>query len=273
MTNLGANDCSALKASDVGLSLSEAEASIAAPFTSKNFEIECVVTLMREGRAALVTSFSCFKYMAMYSFIQFMSVTMLYNVGSNLGDLQFLYVDLILILPLAITMAHNGAWEYLHSKKPTANLLSGKVLTSLFGQVIIQFIFQLVLYVSIKKLPFYKLPETDPETEKVDCFENTVLFINSSFQYIILAFVYSIGPPYRAPISQNTSFIMTVMILLLLTTLLSMGIWKGLNSVMALVELPFWFKIGLILYSLLNFGISWIGERFIFPILTKRMRQ
>jgi len=31
----GANDCSALKAADAGLSLSDSEASIAAPFTSK----------------------------------------------------------------------------------------------------------------------------------------------------------------------------------------------------------------------------------------------
>jgi cation-transporting ATPase 13A2 len=31
----GANDCGALKAADVGISLSEAEASIAAPFTSQ----------------------------------------------------------------------------------------------------------------------------------------------------------------------------------------------------------------------------------------------
>jgi len=31
----GANDCIALKAADAGISLSEAEASIAAPFTSK----------------------------------------------------------------------------------------------------------------------------------------------------------------------------------------------------------------------------------------------
>lgn len=31
----GANDCGALKVADVGVSLSEAEASIAAPFTSK----------------------------------------------------------------------------------------------------------------------------------------------------------------------------------------------------------------------------------------------
>lgn len=59
----GANDCGALKAADVGLSLSEAEASVAAPFTSRSPDISCVLEVVKEGRAALVTSFSCFKYM------------------------------------------------------------------------------------------------------------------------------------------------------------------------------------------------------------------
>ena len=59
----GANDCAALKAADVGLSLSEAEASVAAPFTSRTPDISCVIEVLKEGRAALVTSFSCFKYM------------------------------------------------------------------------------------------------------------------------------------------------------------------------------------------------------------------
>jgi cation-transporting ATPase 13A2 len=59
----GANDCAALKAADVGISLSEAEASVAAPFTSNTPDISCVLEVIREGRAALVTSFSCFKYM------------------------------------------------------------------------------------------------------------------------------------------------------------------------------------------------------------------
>lgn len=65
----GANDCSALKTANIGISLSEAEASIAAPFTSKIPDISCVDILLREGRGALVTSFSCFKYMALYSMI------------------------------------------------------------------------------------------------------------------------------------------------------------------------------------------------------------
>lgn len=84
----GANDCGALKAADVGISLSEAEASVAAPFTSRVFDISCVPEVIREGRAALVTSFSCFKYMSLYSAIQFTSVSFLYASGSNLGDFQ-----------------------------------------------------------------------------------------------------------------------------------------------------------------------------------------
>ena len=59
----GANDCAALKAADVGISLSEAEASVAAPFTASTPDIGCVIEVIKEGRAALVTSFSCFKYM------------------------------------------------------------------------------------------------------------------------------------------------------------------------------------------------------------------
>ena len=53
----GANDCGALKQADVGISLSEAEASIAAPFTSSIQNISCVVDLLREGRCAMTTSF------------------------------------------------------------------------------------------------------------------------------------------------------------------------------------------------------------------------
>ncbi|XP_013404305.1 probable cation-transporting ATPase 13A3, partial [Lingula anatina] len=43
----GANDCGALKTAHAGISLSEAEASVASPFTSKTPNIECVPTVIR----------------------------------------------------------------------------------------------------------------------------------------------------------------------------------------------------------------------------------
>lgn len=138
----------ALKRAHSGISLSELEASVASPFTSRTPNISCVpnlirsvflftcwsinelnciknkyligwicslanihsVTLLfkcfeelnllfreqffspvmllrhsllcfcREGRAALITSFCVFKFMALYSIIQYISVTLLYSV-------------------------------------------------------------------------------------------------------------------------------------------------------------------------------------------------
>ena len=49
----GANDCGALKAANAGISLSEAEASVASPFTSKTPDISCVPILIRESRSEL----------------------------------------------------------------------------------------------------------------------------------------------------------------------------------------------------------------------------
>uniref|UniRef100_A0A8C4Q985 Cation-transporting ATPase n=1 Tax=Eptatretus burgeri TaxID=7764 RepID=A0A8C4Q985_EPTBU len=77
----GANDCGALRIADVGVSLSDAEASVASPFTAATGDISCMTSLIREGRVALVTSLSVFKFMATYSIIQFVSVLILYTVS------------------------------------------------------------------------------------------------------------------------------------------------------------------------------------------------
>lgn len=54
---------------------------VAAPFTSREQNIRCVKLLALEGRCALSTSFAIFKYMALYSLIQFFSILILYNVS------------------------------------------------------------------------------------------------------------------------------------------------------------------------------------------------
>jgi cation-transporting ATPase 13A2 len=150
----GANDCGALKAADVGISLSEAEASVAAPFTSRSTDISCFLDVVREGRAALVTSFSCFKFMALYSLIQFTTVTLLYALASSLGDFQFLYIDLAIIIPIAVTMGRTGPFQRIHPKRPTANLVSKKVLTSLLGHILITSGLQAFVFVLVRSQPW-----------------------------------------------------------------------------------------------------------------------
>lgn len=56
--------------------------SVAAPFTSQIQNILCVKRLVMEGRCALSTSFAIFKYMSLYSLIQFISILILYRVST-----------------------------------------------------------------------------------------------------------------------------------------------------------------------------------------------
>lgn len=214
----GANDCGALKAADIGISLSEAEASVAAPFTSTRPDISCVIEVIKEGRAALVTSFSCFKYMALYSLIQFTSISILYGLASSLGDFQFLYIDLFIILPVAVAMARTRPYPSLHTKRPTANLVSKKVLVSMIGQVVICAGAQAFTFWFVRQQPWYERPIVNPDKLNVVNYENSALFLVSSFQYITVAGVFSVGPPYRLPIYTNPLLLASLTTLTALST-------------------------------------------------------
>ncbi|MCJ1247270.1 hypothetical protein MMC30_004484 [Trapelia coarctata] len=269
----GANDCCALKAADVGISLSEAEASVAAPFTSRVFDISCVPEVIREGRAALVTSFCCFKYMSLYSAIQFTSVSFLYASASNLADFQFLFIDLFLILPIAIFMGWTGAYPVLCRKKPTASLVSRKVLTPLLGQIVTCIIIQLIGFEFVQRQPWYIPPKLDKEKSNVENSQNTTLFLLSCFQYIFSGIVLSIGPPFRQSMTQNLPFVVTIVAALLFSAYMLFDPGARLSSFMQLTYLSMDFKIFIIILAIGGFLCAWIAERRVFLWLARLIGQ
>ncbi|CAJ0607439.1 unnamed protein product [Cylicocyclus nassatus] len=156
----GANDCAALKAA-AGISLSDAEASIAAPFTSKVADIRCVPTIISEGRAALVTSFGIFKYMAGYSLTQFVAVMLLYYISNFLTDGQFMYIDMFLITLLAVLFGNTAAYENLCPTPPPKRLLSVASICSVLGQLAIMGSTQLLVFLMTTTQPWF-VPYTAP---------------------------------------------------------------------------------------------------------------
>ena len=86
----GANDVGALKSALVGVSLCEAEASVAAPLTSKRQTIACMVTVVAEGRCSLDTSYLIFKFIIVYAFVQVFAVNLMYSFGGSVGNYQYL---------------------------------------------------------------------------------------------------------------------------------------------------------------------------------------
>ncbi|KAI0408156.1 hypothetical protein F4802DRAFT_605184 [Xylaria palmicola] len=267
----GANDCGALKAADVGISLSEAEASVAAPFTSRVFDIRCVPDVIREGRAALVTSFSCFKYMSLYSAIQFTSVSFLYASASNLGDFQFLFIDVLLILPIAIFMGWSGPYPVLNKKRPTANLVSRKVLTPLLGQMAICILIQAASFLIVQQQDWFIPPYVNPEKSNIKNSENTALFLVSCFEYIFIGVVFSAGRPFRQPMTQNYPFMTTIVLALAIVIYMVFTPAHWLRKLMQLTHISVSFKILLLILGVAFLVLAWIGENYVFQPLARAL--
>ncbi|XP_035032417.1 polyamine-transporting ATPase 13A3 isoform X1 [Hippoglossus stenolepis] len=282
----GANDCGALKRAHGGISLSELEASVASPFTSRTPNISCVPSLIREGRAALITSFCVFKFMALYSIIQYISVTLLYSILSNLGDFQFLFIDIAIILLIVFTMSLNPAWKELVPRRPPSGLISGSLLFSVLTQILICLGFQTVTFLWVQKQPWYTtwtpltdvcnmsshinmsdLNNTEVDDHNIQNFENTSLFYVSSFQYLIVAVVFSKGKPFRQPSYKNWPFVVSTLILYIFLLFIMFHPVKTIDEFLEILCVPFDWKVKLLLIIIVNAAVSVVVETFILDII------
>ncbi|XP_064186142.1 polyamine-transporting ATPase 13A3 isoform X1 [Anguilla rostrata] len=283
----GANDCGALKRAHSGISLSELEASVASPFTSRTPNISCVPNLIREGRAALITSFCVFKFMALYSIIQYISVTLLYSVLSNLGDFQFLFIDIAIILLIVFTMSLNPAWKELVSRRPPSGLISGPLLFSVLSQILICLGFQTLAFLWVRQQSWYEVwtpasdacnappndssaavhNETEPDEHNIQNYENTTLFYVSSFQYLIVAVVFSKGKPFRQPSYKNWPFVLSTLALYVFLLVILFNPVAGIDNFLEIVCVPMEWRLRMLLVVVGNAVVSVLVETFILDIV------
>ncbi|GLV46341.1 anne boleyn [Carabus blaptoides fortunei] len=225
----GANDCGALKAAHTGISLSEAESSVASPFTSKNSNIACVPNIIKEGRAALVTSFDLF-IISIFAFF------------------------------FGKTEAYSGK---LVKETPLSSLISLSPILSLFLQLLLVSAFQVAALKHVQAeewfVPFNASHRED--SENVACFENYTIFALSSFQYVILAIVFSKGKPYRQSIFSNYGLVVSAIGLTIFNAYLVLYPFDFLKNNFELILPPVWeFKLYILGYAIAHFVIATIIE-------------
>ncbi|NXH54190.1 AT134 ATPase, partial [Rhabdornis inornatus] len=284
----GANDCGALKVAHAGISLSEQEASVASPFTSRTPSIACVPELIREGRAALVTSFCMFKYMALYSTIQYLGVLLLYWQLNSFGNYQFLFQDLAITTVIGVTMSFTGAYPKLVPYRPPSQLISPPLLLSVVLNILFSLSMQIFGFVVVQEQPWYSktdihsacLPVNSHERnsssslalhgvrdgphEQTDngfkSYENTTVWLLSTINCLIVALVFSKGKPFRQPIYTNYVFILVLIGQLGICLFLMFADIDDLYSKMDLVCTPTTWRISMVVMLAVTLALSFFVE-------------
>ena len=207
----GANDCGALKIADVGVSLSQEEASIAAEFTSINPDISCIINILKEGKCALVTSIEIFKYMIAFSLTEYFAMTLMMFSGTFLTDGECIIIDLFISLPLCSLLPLIPSHDKLTFHKPYCKLASFPIAISVFIQVLINFLFQIGGLYSLNfffpkkeiKNEIYWNCSKSPKTYEDNCIQNSVLFLVSYPQFLFVGLVLITGAPFKKNIYSN----------------------------------------------------------------------
>lgn len=179
-------------------------------------------------------------------------------------------------------MGRTLPYDGIHTQRPTASLVSRKVLSSILGQIVITSATQAWAFFWVRGQPWYEAPPPPIPGEGIEMhnFENTVLFLVSCFQYILVAAVFSIGPPYRKPMWTNGEFhcywvrksfngIFIGWLIVCITALSAFSTWVlfgpsvSVGLILDLVTLPWIGRMAIAIAVLANVGASFAYERWV----------
>ncbi|XP_053315067.1 probable cation-transporting ATPase 13A4 [Spea bombifrons] len=272
----GANDCGALKVAHAGISLSELEASVASPFTSKTPNIECVPKLIKEGRNCLVTSFCVFKYVAMYAMIELICLMLLFWEQTILGNRHYLMQDVAITITVSLTMSLTGPAPVLAPYRPAGQLISPPLLLSMVLNFIFSLIVQTIGFTLVQQQPWYN--ETDifsaclppnhtafTNTEEKEPLANqnflsTTMWFISGMNLIIVEFVFSKGKPFRQPLYANYVFSFMIAAQLAAYIFVYFADIESVYQAMELICTPYYWRGNVFIMVAVLFAVSYIVE-------------
>uniref|UniRef100_M4BQF0 P-type ATPase A domain-containing protein n=1 Tax=Hyaloperonospora arabidopsidis (strain Emoy2) TaxID=559515 RepID=M4BQF0_HYAAE len=204
----GGNDCGALRFAHAGVALSDAEASVVSPFTSKDKSIQSVVDLCREGRCSVATSFASVKFLIMYGLIGSCFRLFMYYHAISLSQWCWILVEGFMLVGCSYVITLSKPLDELKATRPTSSLIGPTTLLSVLGQQAINIIY-LSCAIHMLSSQVWYCPFS-PENVNVaqwwlmsDNHLSTVLFFVVIFQQHTSAWVFSFGSTYRQPIWRN----------------------------------------------------------------------
>ncbi|RKP27439.1 hypothetical protein SYNPS1DRAFT_32456 [Syncephalis pseudoplumigaleata] len=200
----GGNDCGALRAAHCGLALGNADASIVSPFSTRLSSIHCCVELLRQGRAALASSFAGYKFLITYGEIMAFRGLMQAYFSVVMSQWVYILIDNIVTICLSFALTQAKPARRLAALRPTARLFGPQTLASVFGQVLVNMAFLFGAYGLLFRQSWFRCREFDGTTVDNtkwwlmgDNFEAPIIACMSLFQFLAAAFAYNFGHRFR----------------------------------------------------------------------------
>jgi predicted P-type ATPase len=224
----GGNDCGALRIAHAGIALSDADASVVSPFTSKPKTIQSVVDICREGRCSLATSFASVKFLIMYGVIgSTLRLFQWYN-ATILSEWCFILADGFTLVGLSYVITLSQPLPELGDQRPTSSLIGPSTLCSILGQEVINVVFLLSgMYMLVSQRWYCPFSPDNVDLAKwwllSDNHLATTLFFTIITQQQLAAWIFSFGSRYRAPIWKNYSLLALYAALAVLDVYLLLG--------------------------------------------------
>lgn len=208
---IGANDMAALRAATVGVSLCEAETSVAAPVTSRLQTPGAVVEVIKEGRCSLITAYVLVAFNIMYGTIQLFMAIMMYNYGLELGNNTYLIQDLFYTLILGLAISITPPSETLSKELPPQRFFTKYFCFKLFSQLICFPIFQLIALEALRRQSWYeKYDFGDDPLSETYAYETSVIASIGLAQVMIASIVSTIDEPFRKHWYTNKYHVMAL---------------------------------------------------------------
>jgi len=237
----GGNDCASLRAAHVGVALSEAEASIVAPFSSgADKSCHACVEVVKMGRACLSTNLASYRFFIVTGLtVTTWKVVQLCFGGFYPGEWQFLYMDIL--APVVFTWAMTTCCypaDTLASIRPDSSLFSADMIMSILGIHALFGATIAVLWVTLVNEPWFEgySPEFlayiyDHATPLAgssimltgDNYIAASIFLIVCVHLMTSALAYSRGGAFRRPVYKSLPMMATVVLVLFLAFSLLYG--------------------------------------------------
>jgi cation-transporting ATPase 13A1 len=265
MVGDGTNDVGALKAAAVGVALVAqlsgaaaaaddaasgrlaptvrlGDASMAAPFTANKPSVAACVQVVRQGRAALVTTVQMFKILGLNCLINAFALSVQYLEGVKMGDTQATVAGLA-SAALFMLLALGKPAKRLARERPHDSVFCGYAL----GSVGAQFASHLLLLaraVAAAQAAEAAAPVSEgatpraPDDDFAPGLVNSVAFLVSCALQCNTFAVNYVGAPFNTPLRQNKPMFLSLLCFYLALALAASGIAPGLAAALELVALP-----------------------------------